>query len=447
MAYRLNHGRLNEDAPRENRFAEPLATLPAWHGCSPAEPIHRVVYCTSCNHREVCPMKLKCRPKDFQVREITERRPNEGAFALYRLRKWSLDTLEALHQIAQTCSVGPEQVHTGGMKDRHALTEQYLTIEGGPARSLRGRNWQLAYLGQTDRPFGPKDIAANRFWIVVRRLTRRQAEAAKEELPLVVEEGVPNYFDRQRFGSLGRSGRFVAAPWCRGHYEQALWLALADEGFHDRPQRREEKRFLREHWGQWSVCLPQMSSRHARRAIRHLAQHPGDFRRALARIDVRLRRLYLAAYQSFLWNRMLAEWLRRRCPARALHEVSLGTDRVPLYRSLPSRIVAQLAETALPLPSARLHIEPGPMQQFIEEVLAAEGVQLRDLRVKYPRDSFFSTGTRPALFRPKQATAAVHKDDLYPQRRKLILQFELPPGCYATLVVKRLVALPTRSGR
>jgi len=389
-------------------------------------------------------MKLKCRPKDFQVHEVTSRQADGGPFAFYRLRKWSIGTLEVVHKIAKHCSVAPEQISVGGMKDRHALTEQHLTIEAGPARSFQGRNWQLEYLGQTDRPFIPADIQANRFWIVVRRLTRRAAETARQELPLVAAEGVPNYFDRQRFGSLGRSRQFVAEAWCRGDFQRALWLALADEGPHDRPRQRRQKQWLRQHWGNWAECLAGVENRQAHRVLQRLCRRPGDFRGAFARIDVRLRRIYLAAYQSFLWNRMLAAHLSQQCPRGTLFDVSLGVDVVPFFRSLPEKVHQQLAEATLPLPSARLRLPAGPLAQLIEQVLQAQRITLRELRVKYPRDSFFSSTERAVVFRPQQVSAAVHKDELYPGKRKLLLQFELPRGCYATLVVKRLIRFSHR---
>ena len=61
-----------------------------------------------------------------------------------------------------------------------------------------------------------------------------------------------------------------------------------------------------------------------------------------------------------------------------------------------------------------------------------------DLRVRHLKDVYFSKGTRPALFFAGGLAHAVDADELAPGRKKLRLDFELPRGAYATLVVKRV---------
>jgi len=74
-------------------------------------------------------------------------------------------------------------------------------------------------------------------------------------------------------------------------------------------------------------------------------------------------------------------------------------------------------------------------------VLAAEGIELRQIRVKYPRDTFFSKGERPAVFRPGELAHQSAPDEIYKRRQKLTLRFTLPRGSYATILVKRVCGL------
>ncbi len=235
-------------------------------------------------------MKLRRLPDDFDVEELAEAVPGDGPFALYRLTKRSLGTPEAVQAVLQRWKLPPASISYGGLKDRHAVTRQYLTIRGGPHRGLEQEHLRLDYLGQTAHPFGSPDIAGNRFTIVLRNLTAAELAQAQGRLSHVQSHGVPNYFDDQRFGSLGKSGEFVARPWCLGDYERALWLALAEENPHDRPDDREEKRILRDHWGRWEECqalLPSSRGRSAAAIVAHLAARPTDYRGALARIGTR----------------------------------------------------------------------------------------------------------------------------------------------------------------
>ncbi len=391
-------------------------------------------------------MKIKCRPSDFRVVELTNRVASDGPFAFYRLTKRSLGTLEALRIIARRWKIPPERISYGGLKDRHALTQQFVTIEQGPRESLDTKGIRLEYLGQTDRPFGPKDIEANLFKIAIRDLTNRGAQAAVGCLRVIQQDGVANYFDEQRFGSVGQSGEFVAQAWIRGDYERALWLAIADPHPHDRPGQRREKSILRENWGNWEACLRHLQSLQLRQVVGFLMRHSRDFKRALTKIDPLLRRLYLSAFQSFLWNRMLVRFLKRRLAAENLISIRLAKEQVLFYRHLDSAARQQVFSEKLPLPSSRLHNLDAATEELIAEVLQPLGLQRQQLRLRYPRDTFFSLTWRPVIFMPSDLNFGIHRDELYPNRKKLILRFRLPPGAYATILVKRLAAAIQQSG-
>ena len=83
----------------------------------------------------------------------------------------------------------------------------------------------------------------------------------------------------------------------------------------------------------------------------------------------------------------------------------------------------------LPLPSARLHLEPGPLLDLYERVIGEQGLALRELRVKYPRDSFFSKGERQAVVKPRELRINLTgDDDLNAGRQRLTLAIRVPAG-------------------
>ncbi len=92
----------------------------------------------------------------------------------------------------------------------------------------------------------------------------------------------------------------------------------------------------------------------------------------------------------------------------------------------------------LPFPSAKTRTDDEAALALLDAVLADEGLERRQLRFKYPKDSFFSKGVRPALIDIAGLSASIDDDELHSGRRKLILNFDLPRGSYATMLVKRL---------
>src|SRR3954452_16274559 len=149
--------------------------------------------------------KLKQQPEDFQVEELTplaDAPPGQGPFAFYRLEKRGWTTPDALAAIRRRWEITPQRLSYGGLKDRHADTVQYLTIHHGPRRGLTHNAVTLHYLGQVPAPYSSRDIRANRFHITLRDLADDHAGRAVSEAAAVARDGVPNYFDDQRFGSV-----------------------------------------------------------------------------------------------------------------------------------------------------------------------------------------------------------------------------------------------------
>jgi tRNA pseudouridine13 synthase len=386
-------------------------------------------------------MKLKQHPDDFQVEEITGVVAGaEGPFALYRMEKRGWSTPDALAAVQQRWKIEARRLSFGGLKDRHAATVQYLTIYHGPRRGLRHHDVVIQYLGQVGAPYTSQDVTANRFRVTLRDVRPEERSRLEARLAQVGAEGVPNYFDDQRFGSVaGAGGEFIGRLLVQGRFEDALRLALTAPYEHDRAAQKQEKRILAEHWGDWERCRQRLPRGHARDLADHLRVHPGDFRGAVVRLRPDLRGLYLSAYQSHLWNRMLARWLRQRCRPGQWRDVGLRLGPLPFHQDLDPSQLRDLDLLRLPLPSARLKLEADdPRTGVVGEVLAEEGFALKDLQVRGVRALFFSRGERAALVRPQAFAFAFADDEEHPNRLRLTVAFELTRGSYATLVVKAL---------
>ena len=208
--------------------------------------------------------------------------------------------------IARTWNLSPRQIQYGGMKDKHAVTKQTLTIRGGPKEDLKRATVDLTYVGSAARPFGPAHILGNRFTAVLRRIEGSAEPAIRAALAEVARDHVPNYFDDQRFRSLGPSGSSWRAP--------GAMPTMSGRSGSRSPRRTPRTRPTTRSRSGRSAMVGEVGRRegaltrsHRRSIVTYLADHPQDFRGAFERVRVELRRIYLAAFQSYLWNRVLAE--------------------------------------------------------------------------------------------------------------------------------------------
>jgi tRNA pseudouridine13 synthase len=374
-------------------------------------------------------MKLKCRPDDFCVTEKISRQPTEGTWALYRLTKTSVGTLDAVRRICANWNLSQSQCRHAGLKDRHATTCQFLTIARGPSAGMELPGIQLEYVGQTDRPLTADDIVANSFEIVLRSLTGQEEQHISDRLPAARQTGYPNYFDEQRFGSLGPSQEYVAQAWCQKNYERALWLTFAEHNVHDDAAERNQKQLTRDLWGQWGELKAQLDRSHRRSVVTYLVDHPSGFRKAFALVNPDLRGLFLSAFQSAVWNRMLGYDLDPQESDRSLRIADA---------LLPFTAGAVPVHDQIALPSVRAKGLSAELKQLYARALRPYGMKPQEMKISFPRDRWFSRARRDTMIIPQKFSAETADDDLSSGHRKIVLKFDLPRGCYATMLVRFL---------
>ncbi|MFO0013831.1 MAG: tRNA pseudouridine(13) synthase TruD [Planctomycetota bacterium] len=385
-------------------------------------------------------MKLKSAPEDFCVDELTDVRCSGGAHALYSLRKKGIGTPEAVQEILHQWNLPRHALSYGGLKDRHAVTTQHVSIRGGPRSGIEERSFQLEYLGQVARPFVASDIRGNRFRIRLRGLNRSQRSEFESRIAVTHSHGLVNYFDDQRFGSIGVSGDLIGAAWCKGNYERALYLALAEPNSHDRPREKVQKEILRNRWGDWENCKKELDRSHRRSVVTYLVDHPTDFKRALALVRQDLRGIYAAAFQSWVWNRWLSSLIEERLGGPWVNRMPSRSGGL----AVPARLNGEMAtewddfvSTSLPLPSARIHQWPEGTLPALEKVLESLSMTVREMRFKYPRDTFFSKGMRSVRLVPEELSWSWETADDALERNDWVLGFTLPRGCYATMAIRQ----------
>jgi len=395
-------------------------------------------------------MKVKASPEDFRVEEQSslELSDRPGPYAVYRLEKRSWDTFDLLDVLARRLGVARRDVTVAGIKDRHGATSQLVAIRGlaGRPREVREENYVAVPVGWTDAPLSARSIAANRFRLVLRDMDRAEAGRCLENLATVRRDGLPNYFDEQRFGSARHGGGFMGKELFLGRRERALRLYFTPSK-HDDRRTREMKRCVLEHWGRWRECLP-LAHGDTAKVLERLVASPRAFRQALLALDRRFLVFVLNAYQSYLFNELLAGIVRRESLGHgfAIRVLRYGVGEFVFPVELGDEARAALAGRDLPVPGWDTAVDERDAREELDAVLAREGIGLADLRARQlPRISAHGV-TRAAWMRLSDVVAGEPRDDeRYPGKLALELSFTLPRGCYATLVTKRLALAVPRS--
>ena len=119
-------------------------------------------------------VKLKRNPEDFIVEEVTKSftyGPGKGPYSVYYLTKKSMETQHAIYAVADEFNLKRNDIHFGGLKDKHAVTRQFITIENGPKRDYTQQSMSVKYIGDSQRHFHSSDIQGNKFKVTLRNLS------------------------------------------------------------------------------------------------------------------------------------------------------------------------------------------------------------------------------------------------------------------------------------
>lgn len=386
-------------------------------------------------------MRLKTTPDDFRVRELLEwdEVPN-GRFVVHKLHKEKLSTPEALAILVRDAGVDRSAIAYAGLKDRQAVTDQFLTIERR-AVELKLANLRVTPVGTTDRPITSKQSQGNAFTIVVRDLRPTEAATLRRSVPSLVKTGLPNYFDDQRFGSLRHGQGFPMLSVLHGNYERALQQLVAEPSPVAITGDVKLKRTLQLRWGDWDACARIARGPAYEPMFEHLIRNPRDFRGALKFVPLRLRVIHAFAYQSFLWNRAVSSLLRVAVKgAQRLRLSTLAGDLIAWKYLAPER-----EEKLLKMRTPLFGIEGDGGSEPFRKVMINEmkGAELRrsDFIENEVPGMIWKEEHRSAFVKPTSVTdVRIEPDEMHEGHVKASLQFHLPRGCYATMLIKRLFA-------
>jgi len=389
-------------------------------------------------------VKIKQRPEDFVVREGYRFEPEpEGPVWVYRMDKQKVSTLQALERISKDFSVRRRDLSVGGLKDKQGRTEQLVGVKGGAlgaSEVVQSGDLRLKLIGRTAQPISSANISANRFEVTVRDLSAAEATRVADSVAEVQRVGVVNYFDSQRFGFLKHGQGFIARQLLRGDWEGALKAFVATPSELDKSDDAKVKAFWRDHWGEWQLRAPQDAGKRYAPLLRRLREDPKDFKGAFLHIDRRIRAMALFELQSFVWNEGVKRYLGARVPATEQIGLRYQAGALTFPRALPRALKDELWSKSFPLLAPDSTFEDDLVRDSALGALRTQGLRLEDLRVPDTRQLFFKHEERPLFVVPGRLRMNEPRlDELNRGRFKINLSFTLPPGAYATLVVRRVL--------
>lgn len=419
---------------------------------------------------------IKSRPEDFLVEELPLYEASGAGSHTYALiEKTGIGTREALDRLARALNISRRDIGLAGLKDAQAVARQWISVEHVPPERLDDLSLANVRVLQTTRhtnKLKPGHLRGNRFVVRLRRFTMPLSEAARiagEALAVLSRRGVPNYFGPQRFGNhqdnhlLGKAvvrndvaafvdlllghpvkeldspavfqaralyeaGRYeeAAKAWPGQFFDQRRALRILARGESGGPKAEDEAPTAADH----ATADPQSESRNPKSEMR-------SKKRIYYSIDKHLKGLFVSAYQSDLFNRVLAARMpdidKLLLGDMAYLHVNGACFRVEQPEVEQPRCDRFEISPTGPLLGGRTTRLAGPAGDAENPVLDGENLTENDFRQMKHLGA--RGGRRPLRFQPRNAAMTSGTDDLGPY---LEFRFELDAGCYATALLAEI---------
>lgn len=407
---------------------------------------------------------IKEAPEFFRVWEVLEggieaRYPDHPVkepilpWALYVLYKRDRELIRALSEFADKVGVRASNVAIGGVKDRRAETWQFVAIP--TSEYLKNRldyvelysGW-ARHIGYIDRLSSSK-IVMNRFEVNVKRIKRVGEEVAMRLIEEMRERLVPNFYGHQRFGVMRPISHLVGSLLVKGELEEAVRAFIGGYTYLEDERIRELRRtFLETNDYRFVVENFPKKLRYERALARHVLEKGGDFQNAFRRLPLRLRRLLVESYSSYVFNKAISlsikDGLELSEPRVGDMVCMLDTYGYPTSRvidvnewnieEVARRIRSGLMAIVLPSPGYRVRLPKGPRGEIVRHLIDEEGVDLRRFRLFGMREAGTTGSYRPISITRYEVKSMLHADS-----EGLDLEISLVRGSYATSLLRELM--------
>jgi tRNA pseudouridine13 synthase len=400
--------------------------------------------------------RLRRLVEDFVVDEVSTFPPNDdgGRFVIAKVTAINWETNRLVRHISKSLGVSRHLIGFAGTKDKRAISTQLMSIEAPieKVRALRIRDVTVEALYRSRKNITIGDLRGNRFNILVSGC-RRTGPDLTHAVDGVAREirsagGFPNYFGVQRFGALRPITHVVGRHIVKGDLEAAVMAYVSEAAEEEDEESLEARRALKEtHDFDAAMRDFPMKLTFERTVIGWLQRNPSDYAGAIRVLPSNLQMMLVHAYQSFLFNRILSERMRRGLPLR---EALVGDVVLPAdVNGLPDHdkhvpvTAANLDMVQRKLGAGRAYISAvllgqdsafgeGEMGDIERAVAAAEGLSPADFRTPALPDCNSRGSRREVLGRLLEPSFCADEDSVR-------CVFALDKGCYATVLLRELM--------
>ena len=393
--------------------------------------------------------------EDFYVEEIPDLIPTgEGPNVWIWIEKIGRTTLDVVLDIARDLHIDRKRMGFAGMKDKKARTRQWICISNMDSeeqfeqvKSLSGQIYKTDFLkvirGRKKLRMG--QLKGNKFRILIRDIddVEKSAEIASDILKQLEVTGVPNYFGWQRFGKPRTNTHLVGEALVENDLKKAVGRYIGNPTEEEHEENQKARKAYDDGDLEKSLELMGKGMRYEKMMIRELIKDSKkgeltdkSYKNALYALPKPLQRMFVHAYQSFLFNAAVSKRVGMGINKYIEGDIIINNEERIVRDKTPEEY-QELIDTfqvnpTSPLYGTKVPFAGGKVGEMEKSILDDYGLSKEDFEVpKMPR--LGSHGLRRSMRFQVWDTSAIATDE------GVLTEFSINKGSYATAVLREVM--------
>ncbi|MGZ7043533.1 MAG: tRNA pseudouridine(13) synthase TruD [Methanobacterium sp.] len=407
------------------------------------------------NQKGICG-KIRVQYEDFYVEEIPESEPSgNGPNVWFLIEKIGRDTLDVVLDIAQELHINRKRMGFAGMKDKRAVTRQWLCVANSEVEDIEKLedklyNVNIIKILPNEKKLRIGQLIGNKFRLLIRDTEnpKADAETALKILAELSERGVPNYYGWQRFGKNRPNTHIVGKMLLENDLKKVVDAYIGNP-YPDEPEHIKEVRQMYDD-GNLYEALESMPKgmRYEKMMLKTLLKEmkkkniddiasldEESYKKTIESLPKPLKRMFVHAYQSYLFNKAVSERAKLGIDEYVKGDIIIDNEEHLVHEfgdEINERIKNFEVHPTAPLFGTKVPLAGGKIGEMEQKILYDEGVTLEEFEVpKMPK--LGSHGLRRAMrFKIWDASAIANDEGV-------LVEFSIPKGCYATAVLREIM--------
>lgn len=404
--------------------------------------------------------KLRLNPEDFCVGEISNypAKSDNGKYLIADVTTKNWETNLFVRELSNKLHISRQRINFAGTKDKRAITTRLISIYGVSAERLskiKIKNVKIQNVYPSDSPVKIGNLIGNRFEITIRGIEKEFDINHIKKISSFIEKcgGFPNFYGIQRFGIIRPITHIVGKYIVKDDFEKAVMTYIGNpiEGEDMDSYKLRERLERTKNFSEALKSYPD-NLNFEKAILNKLVNNPKDYIGALKELPKNLLTMFVYAYQSYLFNRILSERIRKKIP---INRAIIGDMILPIRRGKLDEKAIKVSKSNIKKVNLQISkkkaivsgilfgsdtiFSDGEMGEIEHKIIDIEKINSRDFIIPdIPQIS--SYGSRhPILASIDNIELKYFDDPLTEGKNALNLNFQLEKGCYATSLLREFM--------